>query len=44
MLVVSISAGSGNYLIFISSAPNEQAKQINGMVMQIAQSVRFTGE
>jgi hypothetical protein len=44
VLVVSISAGSGNYLILISSAPNDQAKQINGAVMQIAQSVRFAGE
>jgi len=44
VLVVSISAGSGNYLILISSAPNDQAQQINGTVMQIAQSVRFAGE
>jgi hypothetical protein len=44
VLVVSISAGSGHYLILISSAPNDQAKQINGAVMQIAQSVRFAGE
>jgi hypothetical protein len=44
VLVVSISAGSGNYLVLISSAPNDQAQQINGTVMQIAQSVRFAGE
>jgi hypothetical protein len=44
VLVVSISAGSGNYLVLISSAPNEQAKDFNGTVMQIAQSVRFAGE
>lgn len=44
VLVVSISAGSGNYLVLISSAPNDQAQQINGTVMQIAQSVKFAGE
>jgi hypothetical protein len=44
MLVVSISAGSGNYLILISSSPNEQAQQANSTAMQIAQSVRFAGE
>jgi hypothetical protein len=44
LLVVSINAGSGNYLVLISSAPNDQAQQINGTVMQIAQSVRFAGE
>lgn len=41
LLVVSISAGSGNYLILISSSPNDQAKQINATVMQVAQSVSF---
>jgi hypothetical protein len=44
VLVVSIDAGSGHYLVLISSAPNDQAKQINSTVMQIAQSVRFGGE
>jgi hypothetical protein len=44
VLVVSINAGSGNYLVLISSAPNDQAQQVNGTVMQIAQSVRFAGE
>jgi hypothetical protein len=44
VLVVSIGAGSGNYLTIISSSPNDQAKEINGTVMQIAQSVRFAGE
>jgi hypothetical protein len=44
VLVVSIDAGSGHYLVLISSAPNDQAKQINSTVMQIAQSVRFAGE
>jgi hypothetical protein len=44
VLVVSISAGSGNYLVLISSAPNDQAQQINGTVMQVAQSVKFAGE
>jgi hypothetical protein len=44
VLVVSISAGSGHYLVLISSAPNDQAKQINSTVMQIAQSVKFGGE
>ncbi len=41
VLVVAISAGGDHYLILISSAPNDQAKQINGTVMQIAQSVHF---
>jgi hypothetical protein len=44
VLVVSINAGNGNYLVLISSAPNDQAHQINGTAMQIAQSVRFAGE
>jgi len=44
VLVLSIGAGGGNYLILISSSPNDQAKQNNGTVMQIAQSVRFSGE
>jgi hypothetical protein len=44
VLVVSIGAGSGHYLVLISSAPNDQAQQINGTVMKIAQSVRFAGE
>lgn len=41
VLVVSIGAGSGHYLVLISSSPNDQAQQINGAVMQIAQSVKF---
>ena len=44
VLVLSIGAGSGNYLILISSAPDAQVQQINGTVMQIAQSVKFAGE
>jgi len=44
VLVVSINASGTNYLTIISSAPNTQAKEINGTVMQIAQSVRFAGE
>jgi hypothetical protein len=44
VLVVSIGAGGSNYLVLISSSPNEQAKEINGTVMQIAQSVHFAGE
>lgn len=44
VLVVSVGAGSGHFLVLISSAPNEQAQQINGTVMRIAQSVRFAGE
>jgi hypothetical protein len=43
VLVVSIGAGSGHFLVLISSAPNDQAKQINSTVMQIAQSVKFGG-
>ena len=44
LLVVTIGAGGSNYLTLISSAPNEQAKEINAAVMQIAKSVRFAGE
>lgn len=43
VLVVTIGAGGGHYLVLISSAPNDQAKQINSTVMQIAQSVKFGG-
>ncbi len=42
--VMAISAGNGNYLVLISSAPSDQAQQFSGTVMQIAQSVRFAGE
>jgi hypothetical protein len=44
LLLVSVSAGNGNYLMLISSTPNDQAKQFNGTVMQLAQSIRFSGE
>jgi hypothetical protein len=44
LLLVSIGAGNGNYLALISSTPNDQAKQFNGTVMQLAQSVRFGGQ
>ena len=44
VLVVSIGVGSSNYLTVISSAPNDQAKAVNGLVMQMVQSVRFSGE
>jgi hypothetical protein len=44
VLVVSIGAGSSNYLSIISSAPNDQAQQINGVIMQMVNSVRFAGE
>lgn len=44
VLVVSIAAGSSNYLSVISSAPNDQAQQINGVIMQMVNSVRFGGE
>jgi len=44
VLVLSIDAGSGHYLTVISSSPNDQAKNINATVMQMAQSIRFGGE
>jgi hypothetical protein len=44
ILVLSIDAGSGHYLTVISSSPNDQAKNINAAVMQMAQSIRFGGE
>ena len=44
VLVVSIGAGGSHYLVLISSAPNDQAQQFNGVVMKIAGSVRFAGE
>src|ERR1035437_7634223 len=43
VLVLSIDAGSGHYLTVISSSPNDQAKNINATVMQMAQSIRFGG-
>jgi hypothetical protein len=44
VLVVSIGAGGSNYVSIISSAPNDQAQQINGVIMQMVNSVRFAGE
>lgn len=44
LLVVTVNAGGSNYLTMISSAPNDQAKQINRTVMEIAQSLRFGGK
>jgi len=44
LLLVSIGAGNGNYLALISSTPNDQAKQFNGTVMKLAQSVTFGGQ
>jgi len=44
VLVLSIGAGSGNFLTVVSSSPNDQARAINATVMQMAQSIRFSGE
>ena len=44
VLVLSIGAGSGNFLTVVSSSPNDQAKVVNATVMQMAQSIRFAGE
>ena len=44
LLAVSISAGSGHFLTVVSSAPNDQAKSVNGVIMQMTQSIRFAGE
>jgi hypothetical protein len=44
VLVLSISAGSAHFLTLISSSPNDRAKTINATVMQMAQSIRFSGE
>lgn len=44
VLVVTVGAGGGNFLTIASSAPNEQAREINATVMEIAKSVRFEGD
>jgi len=44
VLILSISAGSGHFLTVVSSSPNDQAKAINDVVMQMAQTIRFAGE
>ena len=44
LLVISISAGSGHFLTVVSSTPNEQAREVNAAVMQMTQSIRFSGE
>jgi hypothetical protein len=44
ILVISVSAGSGHFLTCISSTPVDQAKTVNGVIMQIVQSIRFAGE
>ena len=44
MLYVTQGAGGGNYMTMVSSAPDTQAPQTNGLLMQIFESVRFGGE
>ena len=44
VLVLSISAGAGHFLTIISSSPNDQAKTVNPTVVQMAQSIRCSGE
>ena len=44
VLVVSIGAGNGNFLTIISSASDDQAKEINSEIMDMAKSLRFGGE
>jgi hypothetical protein len=44
VLVVSIGAGNGNFLTIISSASDDQAKEINSEIMDMAKSIRFGGE
>jgi|GEM_PF-4853114 len=44
VLVLSINVGSGHFLSMISSAPIDQARTVNGTIMQIAQSIRFGGK
>jgi hypothetical protein len=44
VLVMTIAASGNNYLAIISSAPSDQAQQINGVIMQMVHSVRFGGE
>jgi hypothetical protein len=41
---MTIAASGNNYLAIISSAPSDQAQQINGVIMQMVHSVRFGGE
>ena len=44
VLIITVDAGSGHFLTVLSSAPNEQAKDINNTVVNMAQSIRFAGE
>lgn len=44
VLVLSISAGSGHFLTIVSSSPNDLARKINATVMEMAQSIRFSGK
>lgn len=41
VLVLSINAGNGHFLTIISSSPNDQAKQVNATIVQMAQSIQF---
>jgi hypothetical protein len=42
--VVSIQARGLDFLNVVSSAPHDQADEINGQVMQMVKSIRFGGE
>jgi hypothetical protein len=42
--VVSVQARGLDFLSVVSSAPNDQAEEINGQVMQMVKSIRFGGE
>jgi hypothetical protein len=44
VLVMTISAGGGHFVTVVSNAPNEQAKEVNDTVTQVANSIRFAGE
>jgi hypothetical protein len=44
VLVMTISAGGGHFVTVVSNVPNDQAKEVNDTVVQVANSIRFAGE
>jgi len=44
VLLVSVNAGNGHFLTVVSSSSNDQARDVNAIVMQMCQTIRFAGE
>jgi len=44
VLIMTISAGGGHFVTVVSNAPNDQAKEVNDTILQVANSIRFAGE